>query len=102
MGALDERARLALERSDWATAAKLPLMPAADAYPWAKYPQAEASNAYARALGQLGRLAALQLPHAWARVERTLVAHGARLGDIKPTALRTEAFWLDALTQEQR
>jgi len=58
--------------------------------------------AYARALGQLGRLAALQLPHAWARVERTLVAHGARLGDIKPTALRTEAFWLDALPQEQR
>jgi len=44
-------ARLALERSDWATAAKLPLTPAADAYPWAKYPQAEASNAYARALG---------------------------------------------------
>ena len=39
-------ARLALERSDWAAAAKLPLTPAADAYPWAKYPQAEASNAY--------------------------------------------------------
>ncbi len=44
-------ARLALERGDWATAARLPLTPAADAYPWAKYPQAEASNAYARALG---------------------------------------------------
>lgn len=44
-------ARLALERGDWAAAAKLPLAPAADAYPWAKYPQAEASNAYARALG---------------------------------------------------
>ena len=44
-------ARLALERGDWAAAAKLPLTPAADAYPWAKYPQAEASNAYARALG---------------------------------------------------
>ena len=44
-------ARLALERGDWATAAKLNLSPAADAYPWAKYPQAEASNAYARALG---------------------------------------------------
>lgn len=44
-------ARLALERGDWATAAKLALTPAADAYPWAKYPQAEASNAYARALG---------------------------------------------------
>ncbi len=44
-------ARLALERGDWAAAAKLPLTPAADAYPWAKYPQAEAGNAYARALG---------------------------------------------------
>jgi hypothetical protein len=44
-------ARLALERGDWSVAATLPLMPAADAYPWAKYPQAEASNAYARALG---------------------------------------------------
>ena len=44
-------ARQALERSDWAAAAKLTLMPAADAYPWAKYPQAEAANAYARALG---------------------------------------------------
>jgi Tfp pilus assembly protein PilF len=47
-------ARLALERSDWAAAARLPLAPAADAYPWAKYPQAEASNAYARALGAAG------------------------------------------------
>ena len=44
-------ARLALERGDWAAAAKLPLTPGADAYPWSKYPQAEASNAYARALG---------------------------------------------------
>jgi hypothetical protein len=44
-------ARLALERGDWAAAAKLSLVPAADAYPWAKYPQAEAYNAYARALG---------------------------------------------------
>ncbi|MEJ7931227.1 hypothetical protein WG922_14730 [Ramlibacter sp. AN1015] len=44
-------ARLALERGDWAAAAKLPLTPAAGAYPWAKYPQAEANNAYARALG---------------------------------------------------
>ena len=44
-------ARLALERGDWAAAAKLPLAPAADAFPWAKYPQAEAINAYARGLG---------------------------------------------------
>lgn len=44
-------ARIALERGDWAAAAKLPLFPAADAFPWNKYPQAEAANAYARALG---------------------------------------------------
>ena len=47
-------ARLALERGDWAAAAALPLTPAAGAYPWAKYPQAEASNAYARAPGCRG------------------------------------------------
>ena len=41
-------ARMALERGDWAAAAKLELNPAATAYPWSKYPQAEAGNAYAR------------------------------------------------------
>jgi hypothetical protein len=44
-------ARVALERGNWAAAAKLPLTPAVGAFPWAKYPQAEAANAYARALG---------------------------------------------------
>jgi hypothetical protein len=44
-------ARLALERGRWAEAAKLPLTPAADAYPWKKYPQAEALNAFARGIG---------------------------------------------------
>jgi hypothetical protein len=44
-------ARIALERGDWAAAAALPLTPAADAYPWKKYPQAEAINAYARGIG---------------------------------------------------
>jgi tetratricopeptide (TPR) repeat protein len=46
--------RLALERGDWAAASKVALTPAPGAYPWAKYPQAEASNAYARALGAAG------------------------------------------------
>jgi hypothetical protein len=44
-------ARLALERNDWKEAAALPLTPAADAYPWSKYPQSEAVNAFARAIG---------------------------------------------------
>jgi hypothetical protein len=44
-------ARLALERGAWAEAAKLTLVPAAEAYPWKKYPQAEALNAFARGIG---------------------------------------------------
>jgi Tfp pilus assembly protein PilF len=44
-------ARLALERAEWSEAAKLELHPARDAFPWGKYPQAEAINAYARAIG---------------------------------------------------
>jgi hypothetical protein len=44
-------ARLALERGAWAEAATLPLEPAADAYPWKKYPMAEAVNAFARGVG---------------------------------------------------
>lgn len=44
-------ARLALERDDWASAARLDLRPAADAYPWKKYPQAAAVNAFARGVG---------------------------------------------------
>ncbi len=44
-------ARLVLERGDWAAAAALPLTPAADAYPWKKYPPAEAVNAFARGIG---------------------------------------------------
>ena len=44
-------ARLALERGEWAAAAALPMTPAADAYAWKKYPQAEAINAFARGVG---------------------------------------------------
>ncbi|MCF6113928.1 hypothetical protein [Mesorhizobium muleiense] len=44
-------ARLALERGEWAEAANLALEPPADAYPWQKYPHAEAINAFARGIG---------------------------------------------------
>jgi hypothetical protein len=44
-------ARLALERGAWVDAAALELTPAAGAYPWDKYPQAEAVNAFARGVG---------------------------------------------------
>lgn len=44
-------ARLALERGAWADAAALELTPATGSYPWDKYPQAEAVNAFARGVG---------------------------------------------------
>lgn len=44
-------ARIALERGDWGAAAALPLARAAEAYPWQKYPHAEANNAFARGVG---------------------------------------------------
>jgi len=78
-------ARQALERADWAAAAKLPLTPAADAYPWAKYPQAEAINAYARALGA----AALR---DGAAVEAEL----ARLGRLRDRAAELKlGYWVE-------
>ncbi|HRO60503.1 MAG TPA: hypothetical protein PK177_15275 [Burkholderiaceae bacterium] len=44
-------ARLALERAEWAEASKITLEPSAEVYPWNKYPQAEAVNAFARGIG---------------------------------------------------
>jgi len=44
-------ARYALERHAWKEAANLVLSPAVDVYPWKKYPQAEAINAFARGIG---------------------------------------------------
>jgi tetratricopeptide (TPR) repeat protein len=44
-------ARLALERGRWAEAATLPLPPTVAEADWKRFPQAEAINAFARALG---------------------------------------------------
>jgi hypothetical protein len=44
-------ARLALERGEWKEAGSLALHPEAEAYPWKKYPHAEAINAFARGVG---------------------------------------------------
>ena len=77
-------ARLAVERGAWQTAAGLPLAPA-DGIPWAKYPQAESINAYARGLG-----AALSGNPAAARVE------GARLEKLRDVATsRRIGYWAD-------
>jgi hypothetical protein len=56
--------------------------------------------AYARTLGQLSPLTMLRVPRAWATYETTLLTRGARLGDIKLTALRPESFWLDIFERE--
>ena len=72
-------ARLALERGDWAAAAKLPLTPAAGGYPWAKYPQAEASIAFARALGAAATRDAAGLAAEVARLQSLR----ARAGELK-------------------
>lgn len=44
-------ARFALERGAWKEAAKVTLTGAGSSYPWHKYPQAEAINAFARGVG---------------------------------------------------
>jgi hypothetical protein len=44
-------ARYALERGRWAEAAELPLAPDEFSFGWARFPHAEAVNAYARAIG---------------------------------------------------
>jgi hypothetical protein len=48
---------------------------------------------YCRALGQLGPLCAVRVRDGWATYERTLVARGARAGDVKPTHLHTDRRW---------
>jgi hypothetical protein len=48
-------ARYALERGRWAEAAALPLTPDEFSFGWQRFPQAEAVNAYARALGAARR-----------------------------------------------
>ena len=53
--------------------------------------------AYARRIGQLAPLRLCVQPQASAIVEQALLQRGVRLGDIKPLALRTQAWWLPLL-----
>ena len=57
--------------------------------------------AYARRLGQLAPLRAIHCSDALGRVEKTLMARGVRLGDVKPLALRREEFWLPLFEENQ-
>ncbi len=77
-------ARLAIERADWKTAANLALTPA-DGYPWAKYPQGESINAYARGIG-----AAMSGNPAAARIE---VARLEKLRDVATS--RKIGYWAE-------
>jgi Tfp pilus assembly protein PilF len=78
-------ARLAIERGDWQAAAKLDVVP--NGFPWAKYPQAEAINAFARGLG-----AAMTGDPAAARSEL------ARLEQLRETtASRKQAYWVSEI-----
>lgn len=56
---------------------------------------------YARRLGQLAPLRMLVCRHPFDIVERVMSARGVRLGDIKPTALRAEDFWLSLFEESQ-
>jgi hypothetical protein len=58
--------------------------------------------AYARRLGQLAPLRAISCRRPFDVVERVMRDRGVRLGDIKPTALRTEDFWLPLFEQNRR
>ncbi len=80
-------ARLALEAGAWKEAESLALNPPADAYPWEKYPQAEAVNAFARGVG-----AALSGNAAAAQAEM------ARLQALRDTATeRKIGYWAEQI-----
>jgi hypothetical protein len=80
-------ARYALERHAWKEAANLALWPAADVYPWKKYPQAEAINAFARGIG-----AAYAENPAAARVE------AQRLQQLRDAAAAMKlAYWAEQI-----
>ena len=97
-------ARVALERGDWAEAAKLAVEPPANAYPWQKYPHAEAINAFARGIGaarsgdaatarkQQGRLDALR--------DATGPAYWVEQVDIQGDIVGALALCADGQTQE--
>jgi Tfp pilus assembly protein PilF len=80
-------ARIALETGAWSEAAALMLTPAAGAYPWEKYPQAEAVHAFARGIG-----AAMLKDSARAQVEL------ARLHQLRDAATALKiAYWADQI-----
>ena len=78
-------ARFALERGEWAAAAKLALRPASPTFDWAPFPEGEAVNAYARGLGaaRMGNATAAK-------------AEVARLGKLRTTMVEQKKdYWIE-------
>jgi hypothetical protein len=78
-------ARFALERGEWAQAARLTLHPSSSAFDWEPFPEAEAVNAYARGLGaaRMGNAAAAR-------------AEAARLGRLRQTmTAQKKDYWIE-------
>jgi len=83
-------ARIAIETDSWKDAANLQLFPSTDAYPWKKYPQAEATNAFARGVG-----AAMSGDPDKARAEST------RLISLRDAALTMkQSYWAEQIDIE--
>jgi hypothetical protein len=80
-------ARFALERGDWAAAARLELYPVRADFAWANFPEAEAVNAFARGIGA----ARSGSPNA-ARMEQE------RLSKLREAMVaQKKAYWADQL-----
>jgi tetratricopeptide (TPR) repeat protein len=78
-------ARFALERGEWAKAARLTLHPAPSAFDWTPHPEGEAVNAYARGLGaaRMGNAQAAQ-------------AETARLGRLREAMVaQKKDYWVE-------
>lgn len=100
-------ARLALETGNWKAAASTALTPAAGAYAWQKYPQAEAINAFARGVGaaRAGDSAAANAEHARLQALRDVakerkIGYWAEQIDIQAQVVQGLSLLADRKTSE--
>lgn len=102
-------AQYALERGDWAAAAQLILRPAREQFDWARFPEGEAVNAYARGLGaarrgdvaaantQIARLARLRAAMVAQKKDYWVEQADIQTGAIAAWAAHAEGRNVDAL-----
>jgi len=100
-------ARLALEGGLWSEAAGLELTPSASAYPWQKYPQAEAVNAFARGVGAAMLKDSARVQVEFKRLQQLRdaatalkIAYWADQIDIQSEVVRGLATWVDGRADE--